>query len=63
VKNYGDRLYCIRGHIDSRPIDERIAIPHTRREFATNQLCKVNTVPSIEARRPCVIANASLWAS
>ncbi len=50
MKNYCDRLYGVRSHVDSWPIDYRIAIPHAGREFATNKLGKVNTPPSIGAQ-------------
>jgi hypothetical protein len=50
MNNDCDRLYGIRVHIDVRSIDQRIAIPHAGREFASNELGKVNATPSIEAQ-------------
>ena len=50
MKNYCDGLYGVRAHIGSRPINQRIAIPHAGRELATNEIGKVNATPSIEAQ-------------
>src|SRR5262245_9006639 len=51
MKNDCHRLYRIGAHIDSRPIDQRIAIPHAGRKFATNELGEVNATPSIDAQQ------------